>query len=45
MNKPIATIAKTNEIITKFDCFPKKQFGQNFIIEPMIVKNIAKVAI
>ncbi|MFI3283808.1 MAG: 16S rRNA (adenine(1518)-N(6)/adenine(1519)-N(6))-dimethyltransferase RsmA [Erysipelotrichaceae bacterium] len=45
MTKPIASIARTNEILKKYDLFPKKQYGQNFIIEPMIVVNIAKEAI
>lgn len=45
MTKPIASIAKTNEILQKYGLFPKKQYGQNFIIEPMIVVNIAKVAL
>ena len=45
MNKPIATIKRTNEILKKYDLFAKKKYGQNFIIEPKIVENIASVAI
>lgn len=42
MNKPIATIARTNEILKKYGLFAKKSFGQNFIIEPAIVEKIAR---
>ena len=45
MSKYIATIAKTNEIMSRFSIFTKKKYGQNFIIEPKIVENIAKLAI
>ena len=38
MNKPIATMARTNEILAKYDLYAKKNFGQNFIIEPGIVE-------
>ena len=41
MNKPIATVARTNEILKRFDLNAKKTFGQNFIIEPRIVEKIA----
>lgn len=44
-NKYIATISKTKEILEKFDMKAKKNFGQNFIIDPNIVINIAKNAI
>lgn len=44
MNKPIATVARTNEILKKFDLYAKKGYGQNFIIEPGIVKKIAENA-
>ena len=43
MNKPIATVARTNEILKRFDLNAKKTFGQNFIIEPRIVEKIAEV--
>lgn len=41
MNKAIATVARTNEILKKFDLHAKKGYGQNFIIEPAIVEKIA----
>ncbi len=44
MNKPIATISRTNEILKKFDMFAKKSFGQNFITEPNVVSKIAALA-
>ncbi len=40
-NKPIATYSRTNQIMQKYGLFTKKSFGQNFIIEPSIVENIA----
>ena len=45
MRKPIATIARTKEIMSEFSIFTKKKYGQNFIIEPKIVENIAKLSI
>ncbi|MEG0176549.1 16S rRNA (adenine(1518)-N(6)/adenine(1519)-N(6))-dimethyltransferase RsmA [Anaerorhabdus sp.] len=42
MNKPIATVARTNEILKKFDLYAKKGYGQNFIVEPGIVRKIAE---
>ena len=44
MNKPIATMARTNEILAKYDLYAKKNFGQNFIIEPGIVEKIARLS-
>lgn len=44
MNKAIATVARTNEILKKFDLYAKKGYGQNFIIEPGIVEKIADFA-
>ena len=44
MNKPIATMARTNEILEKYDLYAKKNFGQNFIIEPGIVEKIARLS-
>lgn len=41
MNKAIATVSRTNEILKKFDLHAKKGYGQNFIIEPAIVEKIA----
>lgn len=42
MSKEIATIARTREIMETYDLYPKKGFGQNFIIEPEIVRHIAE---
>ena len=42
MNKEIATIARTREIMEIYDLYPKKGYGQNFIIEPQIVRHIAE---
>lgn len=42
MKKAIATISRTNEILQKYDLYAKKNYGQNFIIEPGIVEKIAK---
>ncbi len=44
MNKPIATISRTNEILKKFNLFAKKSFGQNFITDPSIVAKIASLS-
>lgn len=42
--KPIATISRTNEILTKYDLHAKKKYGQNFIIEPQIINRIVDAA-
>ena len=42
MNKPIATQSTTNEILRQFNLSAKKSYGQNFIIDPTIVENIAE---
>ena len=42
MMKDIATIARTREIMETYDLYPKKGYGQNFIIEPEIVRHIAE---
>ena len=41
MKKDIATSARTKEILETYDLYPKKGYGQNFIIEPEIVRHIA----
>lgn len=41
MNKMIATIARTTEILNKYHLYPNKGYGQNFIIEPKVVEKIA----
>ncbi len=44
MNRPIATLTRTNEILKQFDLSAKRSYGQNFIIDPSVVKNIAEHA-
>lgn len=43
--KPIASIARVNEILSKHDLKAKKQFGQNFLIDVNVVINIAERSI
>lgn len=45
MSKPISTIARTNEILERFNLHAKKSYGQNFIIEPKIVEKIAELSL
>ncbi|WP_297238097.1 16S rRNA (adenine(1518)-N(6)/adenine(1519)-N(6))-dimethyltransferase RsmA [uncultured Faecalicoccus sp.] len=45
MMQPIATIKRTREIQKKYQIFTKKNYGQNFIIEPRVVEKIAQAAI
>lgn len=40
--KFISTNGKTVEILKKYNLFPRKNFGQNFIIDPSVVIKIAK---
>ena len=40
----IATPSRTKEILEKYDLFAKKNYGQNFLIEPGIVSKIAASA-
>lgn len=42
--KPIASLGRTREIMTEFKLSARKNIGQNFIIEPEIVKQIAESA-
>lgn len=42
-DKPIATVARTNEILRRYDLFARKSYGQNFIVEPGIVEKIARL--
>ncbi|MFV0379208.1 MAG: 16S rRNA (adenine(1518)-N(6)/adenine(1519)-N(6))-dimethyltransferase RsmA [Anaerorhabdus sp.] len=44
MKKEIATKTRTNEILKKYNLIAKKGYGQNFIIEPKIVRKIADYA-
>lgn len=45
MKKPIATPSRTKEILDTYDIFAKKNYGQNFLIEPSIVDKIARNAV
>lgn len=45
MSKVIATPSRTKEILEKYDLYAKKNYGQNFLIEPGIVDKIASHAI
>ena len=45
MIKPIATPSRTKEILAKHDLFAKKNYGQNFLVEPSVVEKIARSAI
>ncbi len=44
MIERIATIKRTNEIISKYNFFFKKNYGQNFLIDSNIIENIAESA-
>lgn len=44
MNKYIATPTRTKEILNQFDFSFKKSLGQNFIIDPNILRNIVSHA-
>ena len=41
MNKPIATTARTREILNKYDLRAKKGYGQNFITDVSVVARMA----
>lgn len=43
--KPIATPSRTKEILEKHQLYTKKNYGQNFLIEPSVVEKIARSAI
>lgn len=43
--KPIATPSRTKEILTTYDLYAKKNYGQNFLTEPSVVEKIARSAI
>ena len=38
--KDIATKSTTNYILEKYDLYPKKKYGQNFLIDPHIVERL-----
>lgn len=43
--KPIATPSRTKEILATHDMFAKKNYGQNFLVDPSVVEKIARNAI
>ncbi|MDH6603040.1 16S rRNA (adenine1518-N6/adenine1519-N6)-dimethyltransferase [Bacilli bacterium PM5-9] len=44
MSNDIATRSKTNELLKKYNLSAKKNFGQNFLVDNNIVRNIVKNA-
>lgn len=42
--KDIATLSTTQYILEKYDLFPKKKYGQNFLIDKMVIEKIIKQA-
>lgn len=44
MSRFISTPSKTKEILEKYDLRAKKGFGQNFLVDPIIVERCAKEA-
>ena len=44
MSEVIATPSKTAEILRRYDLRAQKRFGQNFLIDPNIVRKIAEAA-
>lgn len=45
INKPIATPSRTKEILATYDMFAKKNYGQNFLVDPSVVEKIARNAV
>lgn len=45
MKKPIATPSRTKEILSTYDMFAKKNYGQNFLVESSVVEKIAREAV
>ncbi len=43
--KPISTPSQTKALLAKYDLYAKKNYGQNFIIDPSVVEKIARNAI
>lgn len=42
MKKPISTPSRTKEILEKYNLRAKKNFGQNFLVDPVIVQRCAE---
>ena len=40
--KYIATKSTTQYILDKYDLYPKKKYGQNFLIDPHVVEKIVR---
>ena len=40
--KDIATKSTTQYILDKYDLYPKKKYGQNFLIDPHVVEKIVR---
>lgn len=45
MNQVIATPSRTKELLERHGLYAKKNFGQNFLVEPGIVDKIARYAV
>ena len=44
MTKSIATPSVTKEILERYDLKAKKRYGQNFLVDPVIVEMCASLA-
>lgn len=45
MNKPIATMARTNEILAKYDLYRQKRILSELYYRPGIVEKIARLSL
>ncbi len=43
MNKPIATVDRTRELLESLDVRPLKRLGQNFLIQPQVAESIVNL--
>ena len=44
MNKPIASVARTREILKTYDLRARKGYGQNFLVDVSVVARCAQAA-
>ncbi|MBR3127034.1 MAG: 16S rRNA (adenine(1518)-N(6)/adenine(1519)-N(6))-dimethyltransferase, partial [Solobacterium sp.] len=44
MNKPIASVARTREILKTYDLRARKGYGQNFLVDVSVVARCAEAA-
>ena len=44
MNKPIASVARTREILNTYGLRAKKNYGQNFLIDVSVVARAAQAS-